>query len=141
MTSNRVAIVLSAVVATGLIFGMILLGPLGCRSGPAERATATIKERADGFVCLDCNVILISIDTLRADRLGAYGYERPTSPGLDTLARESVVFRDVLAGAVDCPFSCLPPLRPLRVPAPGRADERTSTRRTTRTTISMRATG
>lgn len=37
-------------------------------------------------------VILITCDTLRADRLGCYGYERPTSPHLDALARESVVF-------------------------------------------------
>jgi arylsulfatase A-like enzyme len=38
------------------------------------------------------NVVLISLDTLRADRLGLYGYERETSPFLDGLARESVVF-------------------------------------------------
>ncbi len=39
------------------------------------------------------NVVLISIDTLRADRLGAYGYERPTSPVTDAeLAAAGVVF-------------------------------------------------
>lgn len=38
------------------------------------------------------NVILISIDTLRADRLGAYGNPRPTSPAIDALARESILF-------------------------------------------------
>ena len=37
-------------------------------------------------------VLLITCDTLRADRLGAYGYPHPTSPNLDVLARESVVF-------------------------------------------------
>lgn len=37
-------------------------------------------------------VLLITCDTLRADRLGAYGYPQPTSPNLDALARESVVF-------------------------------------------------
>jgi len=38
-------------------------------------------------------IILISIDTLRADMLGAYGYERyPTSPVIDSFAAESVVF-------------------------------------------------
>ncbi len=37
-------------------------------------------------------IVLISIDTLRADRLGAYGYEHPTSPVIDLLARESLVF-------------------------------------------------
>jgi arylsulfatase A-like enzyme len=38
------------------------------------------------------NVLLITIDTLRADHLGAYGYRRPTSPRLDALARRGVVF-------------------------------------------------
>ncbi|MGD8331649.1 MAG: sulfatase-like hydrolase/transferase, partial [Acidobacteriota bacterium] len=32
------------------------------------------------------NVVLISLDTLRADRLGVYGYDRDTSPNLDRLA-------------------------------------------------------
>ncbi|MGD9344561.1 MAG: sulfatase [Candidatus Aminicenantes bacterium] len=40
------------------------------------------------------NVILISIDTLRADHLGCYGYERETSPHLDDLAGESVLFKN-----------------------------------------------
>lgn len=31
------------------------------------------------------NVLLISIDTLRADHLGAYGYEKGTSPAIDAL--------------------------------------------------------
>jgi membrane-anchored protein YejM (alkaline phosphatase superfamily) len=37
------------------------------------------------------NVLLVSIDTLRADRLGCYGYERPTTPALDRFAREHAV--------------------------------------------------
>jgi len=40
----------------------------------------------------DVNVLFIVIDTLRADRLGGYGYDRPTSPMLDTLARYGVRF-------------------------------------------------
>ena len=40
-------------------------------------------------------IVLISIDTLRADHLGAYGYERFTSPILDEFARGGVVFEDV----------------------------------------------
>jgi arylsulfatase A-like enzyme len=38
------------------------------------------------------NVLLVSIDTLRADHLGSYGYGRETSPHLDELAREGVRF-------------------------------------------------
>ena len=44
-------------------------------------------------------VLLISLDTLRADHLGLYGYERFTSPVLDEIARESVVFEDASAPA------------------------------------------
>lgn len=38
------------------------------------------------------NIILISVDTLRADHLGSYGYERATSPAVDSLARDGVLF-------------------------------------------------
>ncbi len=40
------------------------------------------------------NIVLISIDTLRPDHLGCYGYERPTSPTIDELAAEGVLFED-----------------------------------------------
>ena len=42
-------------------------------------------------------VVLISLDTLRADRLGAYGYARPTSPAIDALAAEGVLFEQAMA--------------------------------------------
>lgn len=38
------------------------------------------------------NVVLISIDTLRADHVSAYGYARPTSPNMDALAGAGVLF-------------------------------------------------
>lgn len=45
------------------------------------------------------DVILITIDALRADHLGIYGYDRPTSPHLDALAREAVVVRSDISQA------------------------------------------
>ncbi|NOT28916.1 MAG: sulfatase [Planctomycetes bacterium] len=45
------------------------------------------------------NVLLISIDTLRPDRLGCYGHERETSPTLDGLAKAGVLFTDVTAAS------------------------------------------
>ena len=44
-------------------------------------------------------VILISMDTLRADHLGCYGYGRDTSPNMDALARDGVRFRRVMAAS------------------------------------------
>ena len=38
------------------------------------------------------NLVLVTIDTLRADHLGSYGYPRPTSPFLDSLAARGVRF-------------------------------------------------
>ncbi len=38
------------------------------------------------------NIVLISVDTLRADHLSCYGYERPTSPTWDALAARGVLF-------------------------------------------------
>ena len=43
------------------------------------------------------NLILISIDTLRADHVGAYGYSRPTTPNLDRIAAEGVLFEQAWA--------------------------------------------
>jgi arylsulfatase A-like enzyme len=45
----------------------------------------------------DLNVLFVLIDTLRADRLGSYGYERDTSPTLDRLAGSGVRFERQLA--------------------------------------------
>jgi arylsulfatase A-like enzyme len=39
------------------------------------------------------DVVFITLDTTRADHVGAYGYERPTTPVLDELAREGLLFR------------------------------------------------
>ena len=44
--------------------------------------------------CDNCNLIIVSVDTLRADRLSAYGYERTTSPFLDGLATQGYLFED-----------------------------------------------
>jgi arylsulfatase A-like enzyme len=66
------------------------------------RLGAALLLAAAGAGCADrgaarANLILVSIDTLRADRLGAYGYERDTSPHLDALAARGVRFETVIA--------------------------------------------
>lgn len=46
------------------------------------------------------NIVIFLIDTLRADHVGAYGYDRrPTTPNIDALARQSVVFEQAYAPA------------------------------------------
>jgi arylsulfatase A-like enzyme len=52
------------------------------------------------------NVILITVDTLRADHLGCYGYHKNTSPNLDTFARESLLFENCFSHAPNTGASC-----------------------------------
>jgi arylsulfatase A-like enzyme len=77
---TRTRLVWAGVVALGVVAAAASSGWLGTRTGPL-------------------NVVLISIDTLRADHLGCYGYGRPTSPALDALAAEATRFESVTASS------------------------------------------
>ena len=67
-----------------LLFSLLLLSACG----PTER----VREPAHGL-------ILIVLDTVRADRLGAYGHSVDTSPELDRLAEEGVLFEHAVSHA------------------------------------------
>jgi arylsulfatase A-like enzyme len=43
------------------------------------------------------DIVLVSIDSLRPDHLGAYGYRRPTSPHIDRIAEQGIVFTHAYA--------------------------------------------
>ena len=53
----------------------------------------------------DLNLLLVTIDTLRADHLGCYGYPRPTSPAIDALAAEGALFENGWAHAPSTRYS------------------------------------
>ena len=61
----------------------------GCTAPPPERAAAAQAR----------HLVLITIDTLRADRVGAYGYERARTPRIDALAARGVRFDHAFAAA------------------------------------------
>jgi arylsulfatase A-like enzyme len=68
------------------LLSIFLAFAVGCEApGPAERTAA----RPD--------ILVVTIDTLRADHVSAYGYSRPTSPGLDRIAQEGALFETVYA--------------------------------------------
>lgn len=75
--SRIVAVLLSGVlVAAGLLLWLNLLPSRGRTSGP---------------------IVLISIDTLRADHLPVYGYAKGHTPNIDALARDAIVFERAYA--------------------------------------------
>lgn len=51
------------------------------------------------------NVILITVDSLRADHLSCYGYPRPTSPHIDQLAEEGYLFTNAFANGPNTPHA------------------------------------
>jgi len=63
-------------------------------SGTAQATSRSDAVAASASPAAGYNVVLVSIDSLRADHLGAYGYSRATSPAIDALARDGgVLFR------------------------------------------------
>ncbi len=51
------------------------------------------------------NIILITVDDLRADHLGCLGYHRKTSPNIDQVAREGTLFRQAVSNGANTPCS------------------------------------
>jgi arylsulfatase A-like enzyme len=69
----------------GRLFLIAVLSTLVLAAGEAD--DVDLSERQAGF-----NLLLITLDTTRADRLGLYGYELALTPALDGLASRGVVF-------------------------------------------------
>lgn len=61
-----------------------------------SRSKGTVDDIAGLRDRDDLNVIFILVDTLRADRLGIYGYERPTSPVIDDIGGHGIVFKNTI---------------------------------------------
>ena len=76
------------------LFGPALIGPGLQAPSRVETSSARGHRAHDGSPVDQTrpNVLVYVIDTLRADRLGAYGYPLNTSPHLDSLARDGLLF-------------------------------------------------
>jgi arylsulfatase A-like enzyme/cytochrome c-type biogenesis protein CcmH/NrfG len=76
---RRVLVLFPAILAIALA---------GCRREQAQESSAPAR-----------NLIIFTIDTLRADRVGAYGHAAARTPGMDALARAGTVFTHAYATA------------------------------------------
>lgn len=61
-------------------------------AGDVENLVAASASESALLEAKATNVIIISIDTLRADHMSAYGYERDTTPNIDRFARTARIF-------------------------------------------------
>ena len=69
----------AVLVSAAAVAGLVLM-----RSGSIRVTDRTARP----------NILLITLDTMRADRIGAYGYGSAATPALDQLARDGVRFED-----------------------------------------------
>ena len=89
-----------------LLAAVLIAGLIGAVGG-AWWVVAHRSSRSAGGVDLgranpgsgDFNLLVITLDTTRADRIGAYGYQNIETPALDRLARDGVLFEQAMTSA------------------------------------------
>ena len=94
--------ILTTVRGTITAYGGLLLLTAVFSFSPDQSARSGIlapDRPADEALLERPNMLLIMIDTLRADHLGTYGFPGPVSPKIDALSAESVVFEEAFTSA------------------------------------------
>ncbi|MEQ8768859.1 MAG: sulfatase [Planctomycetota bacterium] len=74
------------------LWSLLILTSLTASCGDEEPASTDVGTGPP-------NVVIFLMDTMRADRLSVYGYDRPTSPRMEELAEEAIVFESAHAPA------------------------------------------
>jgi arylsulfatase A-like enzyme len=74
-------------------WGLTLAGIQGGQWLHERHAVAQLPPAASGAP----NVLVIVVDTLRADHVSSYGYARPTTPNLDRIAQQGVIFENAIS--------------------------------------------
>ncbi|MDX9732305.1 MAG: sulfatase-like hydrolase/transferase, partial [Bdellovibrionales bacterium] len=94
MRKSLVALALVAV--SGVVFSEWFLNPK-----PVDEVERTEPDH----LCKGCNVVLLSADSVRADRLPMYGYYRDTTPAILEFSKQAVVFQNYFAAGTLTPTS------------------------------------
>lgn len=89
---------LAFIIAGLLVFGGVIFIFSADRFVPSNLFSSAL--------CSGCNVIVVTLDTLGAKHMGLYGYNRPTTPFLDSFGREKgIVFDQAIAQGSFTPTS------------------------------------
>lgn len=89
----------------GSLFGIVAFFHLNESSTPLNNifdyeasAPKNNTPQADS-ICKNCNIIMISVDTLSAEHLSCYGYDRDTAPNLCKFGNDNIFFENSFANA------------------------------------------
>jgi hypothetical protein len=91
-TNVRIVLVEHAPLLGRAVAVAMRLRPPPSGDPPAASPVAAPSEVARSLDWTGHDVVLVSVDALRADHVSAYGYPRPTTPNLDALAHEGTLF-------------------------------------------------
>ena len=95
----------TAIVRLVLLSVPLPLAPNTVAATERNATEASLPPLPEGPRRPDADVVVITIDALRADHVGAYGYRRATTPHIDALAREGARFEHAYAQAPHTSFS------------------------------------
>ncbi|MDP9002734.1 MAG: sulfatase-like hydrolase/transferase [Myxococcota bacterium] len=132
-TNLRVALVEHAPLLGRAVMLIVALRPPRADEAPPTRAaseTITPGEVARALDWTGHDLILLSVDALRADHVSSYGYRRTTTPNIDELAREGTLFESAYCPTPHTSYSVTSMLtgkylRPLMVMGLGAEDSET----------------
>ena len=100
-----------------LMAALVVLAVVGIKGNRWLRETRAVASLPPAAVDAP-NILVIVVDTLRADHLSSFGYARPTSPNIDRLAAQGVLFeKRHLHFVLDFSFTCFVADRSLSVRA------------------------
>lgn len=83
---RKITFILAVVFVIAALTGIGFFTISGKKSGNKESVAG------NNALCKNCNVILLSVDSLRADHIGAFGYPRDTTPNFDTFTKKGALF-------------------------------------------------
>jgi arylsulfatase A-like enzyme len=93
LANVRIALVEHAPVEGRAVAALVRLWPPAATERPTETAgAAPAGEIPRSLDWSGSDILLLSVDALRADHVSAYGYGRPTTPNIDALAAEGTLF-------------------------------------------------
>lgn len=87
------------VLMTVIILSVLIISGAGFFLIKSEKNKKQEIQQLENIGCKDCNIVFISIDTLRADHISSLGYLKKTTPNLDKFLNDSITFTNNISAS------------------------------------------